>query len=440
MSDGDCDELELALLRQSHEKALDRIRQYETEVGALRAQLAARDERVAALEEKIVHMSLQLASSRAFEDAHRSVQRMPTSDFGDRDEGDVDDGALSLSRPDFGAKFRAGDPPTRDDATEAMSAPSSADDPCAGSSIGSVNRPSEKNVGPKEKRDVSLNIDGTEKNRNSRDSLRPQRRRASLENTIVNMSLELASLRASEDALRSTQRIPKSDCGDGDNDDGDKEAFSQSLQNVGTQRRRPAKRAMSAVLDRQKSIVDSLPWALRSVSTMNWSLDDGIEEADSVPSSADDLRSSGRSGSNFGIFFRKNRPGKNFPPSQGERTTLGGEERGGASWNGDGKDQNLDRDLRDSCRLRRRSTSERSLNSLISLEGVVFPSSSFDECTSKGCLDSRKKPENRLSLRPQLSRLNSMASLDGVVFPSSFDDILSKGFLDSREGLENKHS
>eukprot|EP00581_Thalassiosira_minuscula_P032976 CAMPEP_0183785018 /NCGR_PEP_ID=MMETSP0739-20130205/66288_1 /TAXON_ID=385413 /ORGANISM="Thalassiosira miniscula, Strain CCMP1093" /LENGTH=341 /DNA_ID=CAMNT_0026029011 /DNA_START=48 /DNA_END=1070 /DNA_ORIENTATION=- len=66
-------------IRQEFQTAVDCIARCEFIIGALKSQLAAKDkelaskdEMIAGLEEKIVQMSLELATSKAFEDEHRA--------------------------------------------------------------------------------------------------------------------------------------------------------------------------------------------------------------------------------------------------------------------------------------------------------------------------------------------------------------------------------
>lgn len=59
------------------------------------AELAAKDREIELLEEKIVRMSLELASSKAFEDAHRSTRRKKSvAEFDDEDEDEGSDDEL----------------------------------------------------------------------------------------------------------------------------------------------------------------------------------------------------------------------------------------------------------------------------------------------------------------------------------------------------------
>jgi len=90
----DHDELDL---RQRYQGALNCQLQYEIKFSILQGQLALRDERIAALEEKIVHMSFELASSKAFEDKHRSTRRTPNTDGNGRDDGGDDDELFSVA-------------------------------------------------------------------------------------------------------------------------------------------------------------------------------------------------------------------------------------------------------------------------------------------------------------------------------------------------------
>eukprot|EP00584_Thalassiosira_punctigera_P004171 CAMPEP_0172528392 /NCGR_PEP_ID=MMETSP1067-20121228/2801_1 /TAXON_ID=265564 ORGANISM="Thalassiosira punctigera, Strain Tpunct2005C2" /NCGR_SAMPLE_ID=MMETSP1067 /ASSEMBLY_ACC=CAM_ASM_000444 /LENGTH=309 /DNA_ID=CAMNT_0013312289 /DNA_START=141 /DNA_END=1070 /DNA_ORIENTATION=- len=70
-----------ARLRRDYQHAIDCLLQCESVIDSLQEQLASKDERIAALEARIVEMSLELASSKAFEDEHRSVRRVLTVDF-----------------------------------------------------------------------------------------------------------------------------------------------------------------------------------------------------------------------------------------------------------------------------------------------------------------------------------------------------------------------
>lgn len=69
-------------LRRDYQTAIDCLVLCESVIGALQAQLAAKDEEIAALEETAVRMSLELATLKAFEDAHRSTRRVPDGDGG----------------------------------------------------------------------------------------------------------------------------------------------------------------------------------------------------------------------------------------------------------------------------------------------------------------------------------------------------------------------
>ena len=61
--------------------------QCESIINTLQEQLTSKDEQIASLEEKIVQMSFELASSKAFEYEHRSKSRVSNVD----DDGNEDD-------------------------------------------------------------------------------------------------------------------------------------------------------------------------------------------------------------------------------------------------------------------------------------------------------------------------------------------------------------
>ena len=262
--------------------SLDSLQQYEVMVNALRAQLAARDERIAVLEDKIVHMSLELASSKASED--RRTRRRRTS---------------------------------------------------------------------VEQRDARIVV---------------------LENKIVDMSLELASSKASEDRHRTT-RYAASASGDGG-----EEASSPVP-------RRTRKVSASFARPRRKSLIGALGSSIRS--SMNWGdavcpvVDD--ETHASLPerlssdanlvepfSSSSEVDSYSRGiSANFGKLFRKNRV------SLEERTVTTEEHSEGHAISMMSAEFNM---------------------SLMSLEGVVFPTSDEDIWT-KGC---RERRESLGSQRPAM--------------------------------------
>ncbi|KAL7550689.1 hypothetical protein ACHAWF_013909 [Thalassiosira exigua] len=62
-------------LAENYLAAIECLKHCERVITALKSQNAAKDDRIANLEEKIVSMSLELASSKAFEDEHRSTKR-----------------------------------------------------------------------------------------------------------------------------------------------------------------------------------------------------------------------------------------------------------------------------------------------------------------------------------------------------------------------------
>lgn len=80
-------------LRQNYQAAVECLVQCEAIIDTLQKSLLSKDERIAALEEKIVKMSFELASSKAFEDEHRSKRRGPRRVSSEEDdEGSFIDG------------------------------------------------------------------------------------------------------------------------------------------------------------------------------------------------------------------------------------------------------------------------------------------------------------------------------------------------------------
>lgn len=67
-------------LRQNYQNALECLVHCEAIINSLQGSLVAKDQRIATLEDKIVQMSFELASSKAFEDEHRSRRRVSQQD------------------------------------------------------------------------------------------------------------------------------------------------------------------------------------------------------------------------------------------------------------------------------------------------------------------------------------------------------------------------
>ena len=73
-------------LRQEYQNAIDCLLRCEHIISALQDQVTKKDGQIATLEEKLVKMSLELASSKAFEDEHRSKRRPSQEDGEDEDD------------------------------------------------------------------------------------------------------------------------------------------------------------------------------------------------------------------------------------------------------------------------------------------------------------------------------------------------------------------
>mmetsp|Transcript_3712 Transcript_3712/g.8123 ORF Transcript_3712/g.8123 Transcript_3712/m.8123 type:complete len:295 (+) Transcript_3712:162-1046(+) len=97
-------------LHQDYQNAVDCVARCEFTIESLREQLIAKDKThkeqltlkdmaIANLEEKIVLMSLELASSKAFEDEHRAKRRIKNVGINASSGDDNDDGALCPSSP-----------------------------------------------------------------------------------------------------------------------------------------------------------------------------------------------------------------------------------------------------------------------------------------------------------------------------------------------------
>lgn len=95
MRTNECDELDL---HQRHQHALDCIKRYEIIFSNLQGNLYSRDERIETLEKKIVHMSFELASTKAYEDEHRSTRRSSSSDVSFRNTDDDNGKVFFCSR------------------------------------------------------------------------------------------------------------------------------------------------------------------------------------------------------------------------------------------------------------------------------------------------------------------------------------------------------
>ena len=68
------------LVLQDYQNAIDCLKQCETIIAGLQDQLHSKDAQIANLEEKMVHVSFELATSKAFEDEHRSKRRSTPAD------------------------------------------------------------------------------------------------------------------------------------------------------------------------------------------------------------------------------------------------------------------------------------------------------------------------------------------------------------------------
>lgn len=68
------------LILQDYQNAIDCLKQCETIIAGLQDQLHSKDAQIANLEEKMVHVSFELATSKAFEDEHRSKRRSTPAD------------------------------------------------------------------------------------------------------------------------------------------------------------------------------------------------------------------------------------------------------------------------------------------------------------------------------------------------------------------------
>jgi len=97
-------------IHQDYQNAVDCVARCEFTIESLREQLVAKDKThqeqmtlkdktIANLEEKIVQMSLELASSKAFEDEHRAKRRIAYVGINAISEDDSDGGALCPSSP-----------------------------------------------------------------------------------------------------------------------------------------------------------------------------------------------------------------------------------------------------------------------------------------------------------------------------------------------------
>lgn len=86
-------DLEFNELRKYYAGAVECVKQCESIIADLQEQLASKDCHISSLENKIVKMSLELASAKAFEDEHRSTRRN-SSIFLEDDETPCDDRAV----------------------------------------------------------------------------------------------------------------------------------------------------------------------------------------------------------------------------------------------------------------------------------------------------------------------------------------------------------
>ena len=75
------EELEPLELREDYEAAVKRLVNCYDVIASLQEELTSKKDLVASLEEKIVRMSLELAKSKASDDAHRSRGRVSREDF-----------------------------------------------------------------------------------------------------------------------------------------------------------------------------------------------------------------------------------------------------------------------------------------------------------------------------------------------------------------------
>lgn len=67
-------------LREDYQNAVDCIVYCESIIKSLQEKIDSKDKHISSLEEKVVQMSLELASSKAFEDMHRSKRRVSDND------------------------------------------------------------------------------------------------------------------------------------------------------------------------------------------------------------------------------------------------------------------------------------------------------------------------------------------------------------------------
>ena len=86
-------------LSQNYQNSIECLVQCESIISTLQKQLASKDEQISSLEEKIVQMSLELASSKAFEDEHRCKRRISNVDHYD-DSSDDDESCSPSSYAD----------------------------------------------------------------------------------------------------------------------------------------------------------------------------------------------------------------------------------------------------------------------------------------------------------------------------------------------------
>jgi hypothetical protein len=85
-------------LRRNYQNAIDCLMHCEHIINDLTSQMTKKDELIASLEERIVQMSLELASSKAFEDEYRSKRRISSMDIAtDDSENESDDGGSNKS-------------------------------------------------------------------------------------------------------------------------------------------------------------------------------------------------------------------------------------------------------------------------------------------------------------------------------------------------------
>lgn len=87
-------------LRRNYQNAVECLIQCESIIAELQGQLASKDQQIHVLEEKIVNMSLELASSKAFEDEHRSNRRKSSIVL----EDDISDDDDESSSKEMGKK------------------------------------------------------------------------------------------------------------------------------------------------------------------------------------------------------------------------------------------------------------------------------------------------------------------------------------------------